>query len=251
MFNLRKIIFLVALLILLPLLSGCVVQDNLTKLVSSAKATYYKPVDYFKVTKVVDGDTLDISYFGKTERIRLIGINTPEVVDPRRPVECFGKEASAEARKLLEGKLVRIASDPTQDNRDKYGRLLRYVTTQDGLFYNLEIIKRGFAYEYTYLVPYKYQKDFKTAQSTAQTGKLGLWADKACVKATPKKAIVPVSTSTQCQIKGNISSKQKIYHLTSCPDYKKTVINPAQGERFFCTEQEAQKAGFRRAKNCQ
>jgi micrococcal nuclease len=135
---------------------------------------------YYPVMKVVDGDTIDVQIDGKVERLRLIGINTPETVDPRKPVECFGKEASAKAKELLTGEEVELESDPTQDDRDKYGRLLRYVTTKDGLFYNLEIIRQGYAYEYTYDVPYAHQKEFKAAQSEAKNSGKGLWADGAC-----------------------------------------------------------------------
>lgn len=135
---------------------------------------------YYKVVKVVDGDTIDVNIDNKIERIRLIGINTPESVDPRRPVECLGIEASNKAKELLSDKEVYLESDSSQDDRDKYGRLLRYVWTKEGLFYNLEIIKLGFAYEYTYIVPYKFQEEFKKAEETARTNKIGLWSDGAC-----------------------------------------------------------------------
>lgn len=135
---------------------------------------------YYRVIKIVDGDTIDVDIDGKVERLRLIGINTPETVDPRRPVECFGKEASEKAKELLSGEEVELESDSTQGDRDKYGRLLRYVRTKEGFFYNLEIIKQGYAYEYTYDLPYKYQKEFKAAQNEARNANRGLWADGAC-----------------------------------------------------------------------
>ncbi|MFA4818176.1 MAG: thermonuclease family protein [Parcubacteria group bacterium] len=135
---------------------------------------------YYKVVNVVDGDTIDVQLDGQTERLRLLGINTPEVVDPRKPVECFGREASAKAHELLDGQEVELEADPSQINRDKYSRLLRYARTKEGLFYNLEIIKLGYAYEYTYDLPYKYQTEFKAAQKEAQNKKAGLWADGAC-----------------------------------------------------------------------
>lgn len=212
---------------------------------------------YYRVVKVVDGDTIDVMINGKTERLRLIGINTPEIVDPRKPVECFGREASDNAKKLLDGAEVKIAADSTQDDKDIYGRLLRYVWRADGLFYNSEAIKDGFAYEYTYRLPYIYQKDFKAAQKYAQDNQLGLWADGAC----NKKNIVPAlknnstaasaPTDKNCVIKGNISSESvKIYHLPNCPYYKQTIINESQGEKWFCTEAEAVAAGWRKAGNC-
>ncbi len=135
---------------------------------------------FYKVLKIVDGDTIDVEIDGKAERLRLIGINTPETVDPRRPVECFGKEASAKAVEFLSGEEVELESDPTQSDKDKYGRLLRYVRTKEGFFYNLEIIKRGYAYEYTYDTPYQYQAEFRAAQADAKSQGRGLWADGAC-----------------------------------------------------------------------
>lgn len=137
--------------------------------------------ELYAVKKVVDGDTLDITINGVVARIRLIGINTPEVVDPRKPVECFGAEASNRAKELLNGKNVRIESDPTQADRDKYGRLLRYIYIEDGTFINQKMIQDGYAYEYTYDIPYKYQLQFKKAQKDAQEGRRGLWGDGVCV----------------------------------------------------------------------
>lgn len=212
---------------------------------------------YYKVAKVVDGDTIDIIMNGRTERLRLIGINTPEIVDPRKPVECFGREASDNAKKLLSNEEARVEGDASQDDRDKYGRLLRYVWRRDGLFYNLEVIKDGFAHEYTYQLPYIYQKDFKAAQKYAEENKLGLWADGVCsqknistVKNNLTAVLMPVDKN--CVIKGNISSGGvKIYHLPNCPYYKQTVINASQGEKWFCTEAQALAAGWRKAGNCQ
>jgi micrococcal nuclease len=211
--------------------------------------------EYHQVVKVVDGDTIDVMIDGKTERLRLIGINTPEVVDPQKPVECFGPEASANAERLLAGQEVRIAADPSQDDRDIYGRLLRYVWRQDGLFYNLEAIKDGFAREYTFKKPYQYQLEFRTAQKLARENNAGLWAAGVCGK-SGKKTVIATSTNTtiknnQCLIKGNISPDgSKIYHLPGCPQYNQTVINEGDGERWFCTEAVATAAGWRRAGNC-
>jgi micrococcal nuclease len=214
--------------------------------------------EYFQVLRVVDGDTIDIAMDGKRERVRLIGINTPESVDPRKSVECFGLEASARASELLEGRKIIFEPDGSQDTRDKYGRLLGYIKRDDGLFYNLEIIRDGYAYEYTYQSAYKYQKEFKEAEKFARENKRGLWADGACggkdIKndlgigdsANPSGVINP-----NCPIKGNINSKkEKIYHLQGCDSYDKTVIDEKSGERWFCSEEEAESAGWRKALNC-
>lgn len=132
------------------------------------------------VTKVVDGDTIQITDRSGKHTVRLIGINTPETVDPRKTLECFGKEASAKAKTLLTGQQVLLESDPTQDDKDKYGRLLRYVFLPDGTNVNLAMIKEGYAYEYTYDVPYTYQTEFKKAQQDAMTQNLGLWNTNTC-----------------------------------------------------------------------
>ena len=211
--------------------------------------------DYYLVTKVVDGDTIDVLIGTTTQRIRLIGVNTPEIVDPRKPVECFGREASQKAREFLDNKIVYLEPDDTQDNHDKYGRLLRYVWRADGLFYNLEIIKQGYAYEYTYFTPYQYQAEFKQAQAYAREHKLGLWAEDVCAAANNTKISASASSAlppnADCDIKGNVaSSGEKIYHLPTCDYYAKTVINLEQGERWFCSEEEAVAVGWRKAQNC-
>lgn len=135
---------------------------------------------FVPLVRVVDGDTITVLVDGKRETIRLIGINTPETVDPRRPVECFGKESSNKAKELLTGKQVRLASDPTQQDRDRYGRLLRYVYLADGTFVNELLIEEGFAYEYTYHTPYQYQEEFRTAQEEARKNQKGLWGEGIC-----------------------------------------------------------------------
>ncbi len=211
-----------------------------------------------EVVKVVDGDTIDVLINGEIERIRMIGINTPETVDPRRPVECFGVEASNKAKELLQGKMVSLESDASQGDSDKYNRLLRYVFINGEINFNLAMIKQGYAYEYTYNLPYKYQAEFKTAQKLAESNKLGLWGD-ICqnstsfdVKvATPQPIAVSTADDTACTIKGNINAKEeKIYHVVGCQSYAKTVIDESKDERWFCSESEAMASGWRKALNC-
>lgn len=133
-----------------------------------------------RVTRVVDGDTFDVRVNGETRRVRLIGMNTPESVDPRRPVECFGLEASKRAKELLEGKTVLLEEDPSQDSVDRFGRWLRFAWFTDGRLYNLQMIAEGYAYEYTYDVAYKYQRQFREAQRAAERADRGLWSPKTC-----------------------------------------------------------------------
>ncbi len=134
----------------------------------------------YRVIKVIDGDTLDVSLEDRTERLRLIGIDTPETVDPRKKVQCFGKEASNKAKELLSGQFVSLESDESQGERDKYKRLLRYVFLPDGTNFNLYMISEGYAHEYTYDEPYKYQFDFKQAEATARENSKGLWNSGTC-----------------------------------------------------------------------
>jgi micrococcal nuclease len=132
------------------------------------------------VVRVVDGDTIVVDQNGKDEKVRFIGVDTPEIVDPRKPLQCFGKEASAETHRLLDGKLVNLGEDPSQGTLDKYGRTLAYVFLPDGTNVNEALILTGFAHEYTYHLPYKYQAEFKAAERVAREAKRGLWADGAC-----------------------------------------------------------------------
>jgi micrococcal nuclease len=135
---------------------------------------------YYTVTKVTDGDTLHVEMDGKDEVVRLIGINTPETVDPRKTVECFGKEASARMKEIVGGKIVRLEYDDSQALRDTYGRLLAYVYLEDEQMVNRKMVAEGYAYEYTYMTPYRYQKDFRDAQRLAQSAGRGLWSESTC-----------------------------------------------------------------------
>jgi micrococcal nuclease len=136
--------------------------------------------DLYEVVDVVDGDTISVIIEGKIEKLRLIGIDTPETVDPRKSVQCFGKEASDKAKELLSGKKVFLEKDNSQGERDKYNRLLKYVILEDKTNFNKKMIEEGFAHEYTYNIPYKYQEEFKRAEKEARENKKGLWAENTC-----------------------------------------------------------------------
>ncbi len=133
------------------------------------------------VLRVVDGDTVDVEGAGRRVRLRLIGLNTPETVDPRRPVQCFGHEASAQAKALLPvGAAVQLETDPSQGDRDRYGRLLVYVFLLDGRNFAEVMIGEGYGFEYTFRLPYRYQAQFQAAQREARASGRGLWAPGAC-----------------------------------------------------------------------
>lgn len=139
------------------------------------------PTGNYFVTRVVDGDTIEVKdEAGKISKVRLIGIDTPETVDPRKAVQCFGKEASNRTKYLLMGQTVNLEADPTQDDLDKYGRMLRYVSLSDGTDVNLSLVRDGYAHEYTYRIPYQRQAAYKAAQIEAESAGRGLWAPGAC-----------------------------------------------------------------------
>ncbi len=141
---------------------------------STQSATASEQGERAEVIKVIDGDTFEIS---GGQKVRLVGIDTPETVDPRRPVGCFGKEASNEAKKLLWGKEVILQKDVS--DTDKYGRLLRYVylSLDDGklLFVNDYLVREGFAKVYTYPPDVKFNEQFLEAQTAARENQKGLW----------------------------------------------------------------------------
>lgn len=163
---------------------------------SLAKENFIKNLKFdYKISSVVDGDTLYIERLdgekveGVNEKIkvRLIGINSPETVDPRKPVECFGKEASKYLKSIADGRVAAIELDPSQGKLDKYGRLLAYVYVKNSgvkdnniSFINEEMIKNGYAYEYTYSAPYMYMDQFKYFQQIAEANYIGLWSTNTC-----------------------------------------------------------------------
>lgn len=151
----------------------------------------------YRVLGVIDGDTINISYNNKTEKVRMIGLDTPETKDPRKPVQCFGREASQRMSDLVNGKNVRIEQDSSQGTIDKYGRLLLYIYLEDGTNVAYKMIADGYGHEYTYKIPYKYQSQFKVAQKEAESNKRGLWADSTCNGNTNKPAIQQSTRTSQ------------------------------------------------------
>ena len=137
--------------------------------------------DFYLCTRVVDGDTIVVEIEGKLEKIRLIGVDTPETVHPSKPVQYFGKEASNFTKKMVEGKKVRLEYD--WQKRDKYGRLLAYVYLEDGTFLNAEIIKQGYGFAYT-KYPFKYLEEFRQYEREARSNSKGLWKENQSVNNT-------------------------------------------------------------------
>lgn len=127
------------------------------------------------VKRVVDGDTIEIAIGGKTERVRLIGVDTPETKHPTKGVECFGPEASAYTEQLLpEGTALRVERDV--EARDKYGRLLLYVYIADSkVFVNFDLVMNGYARPMVFEPNTAHKADFAQAATQAELRNVGLW----------------------------------------------------------------------------
>lgn len=134
------------------------------------------------VARVIDGDTVEMQ---DSTKVRLIGIDTPET--NTRPDQCYGPEATSRTRELIEGKQVTLASDPTQDDVDRYQRSLRYIEVSgtssdasgggDTIDVQLALIEGGFAREATFDGPYQRQADYRRAEQQAKVDRQGIWGD--------------------------------------------------------------------------
>lgn len=218
------------------------------------------------VLEVVDGDTAKVAINDKLFTVRMIGIDTPESVHPSKPVQCYGKEAAYRANQILANQTVILELDPSQGVYDKYDRLLAFVWMNEQAMFNSIMIAEGYAFEYTYNKPYKYQREFQGYERVAREQKVGLWSEKTCngvnenAKSDTSNAsviVVPLYTPTPqpvtqspgydyasypCrvgQIKGNRNSM--IYHVPGGAYYARTYANVA----CFDTTRQAAEAGYR------
>lgn len=128
----------------------------------------------YRVVEVEDGDTITVDMNGTEERVRFIGVDTPETKDPRKPVQCFGRAASEFTKGLIGDNAVRLESDPLSSNRDRYDRLLRYVYLPDGRLVQAEIIRSGYGFAYTSF-PFTKSDEFISHQREAREANRGLW----------------------------------------------------------------------------
>lgn len=209
-----------------------------------------------RVINVVDGDTLDVQLSSRVERVRLIGLNTPESVDPRRGVQCFGVEASAFTKAMALDQTVYLESDDSQGDRDQFDRLLRYVWLQDGRLVNFEVLSGGYGAQYTFDTPYLYRDIFVAAERTARDSSAGLWSPQTCDGDFDAPADFAMSGDgcaegcinppTNCTVKGNVNrAGRMIYHEAGVSDaYDSVNMNPGEGDRWFCSAAEAEAAGF-------
>jgi micrococcal nuclease len=144
-----------------------------TRQVNVTPTPYVRPgLTPAAVTRVVDGDTIRVEINGTEYRVRYIGIDTPETVEPRRPVGCFGKEASKRNSQLVEGQMVGLEKDVSET--DGFDRLLRYVWVGDRMV-NAALVQEGYALASTYPPDVKYAEQFALLQAQARTTGSGLW----------------------------------------------------------------------------
>lgn len=129
----------------------------------------------YQVAAFDDGDTIQVVMEGHNEKIRMIGVDTPETHDPRKPIQCFGKAAAVFTEKTIGLNRVRLEADPENSNRDRYDRLLRYVYLPDGTLVNKKIIEEGYGFALT-AFPFTKLEEFRQAEKSAREQNKGLWA---------------------------------------------------------------------------
>jgi micrococcal nuclease len=178
----------------------------------------------YSVTRVIDGDTIEIEGGYK---VRYIGIDTPETVHPSKSVECFGIEASNKNKELVEGKKVKLEKDISET--DKYGRLLRYVWVGD-IFVNDYLVRQGYAYASTYPPDIKYSEQFVHAQREARENNRGLWASCQALSETSPES-PPSTPQSSPPAQGTICS----YNAYNCSDF--TTQAEAQEVYEYCMQQ--------------
>ena len=164
----------------------------------SNSATLLRPspassVESAEVSRIVDGDTIKVILGSRSETIRYIGIDTPETKHPNTPIECFGPEASLFNQKLVSGKRVLLEKDTT--NRDRDGRLLRYVWVEGVGLVNQILVENGYAQVSSFPPDVKYESILLSAESVAQENKTGLWS--ACSEPSINEdSVVPAADSS-------------------------------------------------------
>lgn len=127
-----------------------------------------------RVLRVVDGDTISVRIGGRTERVRYIGIDTPESVKPNTPVQCYAERAAAANAALVAGREVKLVRDA--EARDKYGRLLAYVYREDGSFVNATLVREGYARTLTIPPNVAHASEFARLARAARVAGRGLWS---------------------------------------------------------------------------
>ncbi len=159
----------------------------------AAKVAANIPSGSYRVVDFADGDTISVDMNGKTERIRMIGVDTPETHDPRKAVECFGQAAAPYTKQLIGSGSVRLEADSLSTNRDRYDRLLRYVYTGDNKLVEAELIRNGYAFAYVSF-PFSKLDEFRAYEKEAREANRGLWS--GCQPYLDKDGHIHSSTAT-------------------------------------------------------
>jgi micrococcal nuclease len=144
--------------------------DTVTQSASENQPGLYA-IDHF-----IDGDTISVKMNGKAESVRMIGVDTPETHKPNTPVQCYGPAASAYTKNLIGDNKVRLEADPTNQNRDRYNRLLRYVYLPNNKLVNRELVANGYGFAYTSF-PFQKKAEFVTLEKQAKDAAKGLWGN--------------------------------------------------------------------------
>ncbi|MBW5444692.1 nuclease [Cohnella sp. CFH 77786] len=243
--NVRAIRFLLAAAVML--LSGCGGRslppdggDDLARILAGYPNLPADRAERGTVRRIVDGDTFELESGAK---VRLIGVNTPET---HGKVQYYGKEAADYTEKILSGRSVILFPDVS--DRDKYGRLLRYVfVSGDEMMFNERLVKEGYAQVMTVPPNVAFADSFVRLQKEARSRGAGLWGGEPGNDGketnAPDDSATAAPPACPYPIKGNVNAKgDKIYHVPGGSSYRNT-----KPERWFCSEQEAADAGFRKA----
>lgn len=140
------------------------------------KAAEVSQPGLYSVDHFVDGDTIAVNMNGRVETIRFIGVDTPETHKPNTPVQCYGPAAAAFTKNTIGAQKVRLSLDPKSTNRDRYGRLLRYIYLPDGTLLNQKLIENGYGFYYPYF-PFTKSTTFNAAEQQAMAAHKGLWGN--------------------------------------------------------------------------
>src|SRR4051812_8352880 len=163
-----------ALVLVLALLVGF--AEHAGWLNKANKAAVRNQPGLYSVAHFVDGDTIALNMNGKVEKVRFVGIDTPETHKPNTPVQCYGPAAAAYTKNIIGSRRVRLVSDSLSTDRDRYDRLLRYVYLQDGTFVNEKLVQNGYAFYYPYF-PFTKSQQFEADQAAAMAARKGVWGN--------------------------------------------------------------------------
>ena len=184
-------------------------QQTKTSSIRSPNLSELMPMDGESalITRVIDGDTVEVAIEGKSQTVRYIGIDTPETKHPSKGIECFGPEASEFNKELVSGMGVVLEKDTT--DKDRYGRLLRYVWVEGRGLINVILVENGYARVSTYPPDVKYEKILVVAESLARANKIGLWS--VCGESSNSNVDKPSFPPA-----GQIGTKCSPYYPTLC-----------------------------------